>query len=171
MDVWRTAVEAFGVLPTIIGCASALGCLIVCAIALRRFLPKMPNVEAGHYLRVDFPNDSPATTNTDKAALRVRGAREISPARAARTIAPVQIIQSAQQNNYPFRKFGDELRLVRLLKRETILGLAEGLGRTATYISEIEQGQLLPTDEEFSKIISTLNLSKGEIARLIRRMR
>jgi hypothetical protein len=192
IELWQAAVATFGITLTLVGLATALSLFIVCLVAMYRNLPRMPDVEIGHYLNLRFNHDSPPSTRVDRdvlpapasqaarpapanqAALLAPASQVALPAPASQAALPApanQMQLPAQRANYPFRKFGEELKLVRLLHRVTTHGLAEALDCTVTYMSEIELGKFLPSDDEFAKIIQRLNLNKDEVARLIRRMR
>lgn len=176
IELWQAAVATFGITLTLVGLATGLSSFILCLIAIYRNLPRMPDVEIGHYLNLRFNHDSLPSTQVDRAALPTptpaRQAALSAPASQAALPAPANQTQlPAQRANYPFRKFGEELKLIRLWHRVTTHDLAEALGCTVTYISEIELGKFLPSEDEFDKIIQRLNLNKDEIARLIRRMR
>jgi len=192
IELWQAAVTTFGITLTLVGLATGLSLFILCLVAIYRNLPRMPDVEIGHYLKLRFNHDPPPPTQVDRAApptpvsqaaLSAPASQAALPAPASRAALPAPANQAAlpapanqtqlpaQRANYPFRKFGEELKLIRLLHRVTTHDLAEALGCTATYISEIELGKFLPSEDEFDKIIQRLNLNKDEIARLIRRMR
>jgi ribosome-binding protein aMBF1 (putative translation factor) len=61
------------------------------------------------------------------------------------------------------KKFGDRLRILRLIRRLTQEQLAELTGLSVNFISLVETGQSSPSAETISKLAKALGVNEGEL--------
>lgn len=63
-------------------------------------------------------------------------------------------------------KFGEEIRIMRIRKKETLGGMAKGIGVSSAFLSKVENGFAKPSEKVVEGIITYYKLSEKEAQRL-----